>query len=284
MAPLPDDLLLAVTAGPTYDPSTHKTVLVNSLKPTHVTSDVCTANIIVRVQNYRGLPRHSPTTSSYFNHPTHTRDRYSISFSLVPHQTIPGPALVFGNDIDHPVRDRLPYGTGTAFKIVKRLIDPGLEGDLYADRPHLYGCALSSIDVLRVGGKVEGDEGLSRAEGERDGVVEEGGDGDGVEWRKTRGVPEGAEARKKWFLGKGRAKTWDWEKGRVYHADFSNPYLDFNDTGDVLFVVVFSLLHKENVEEEEGEVAVKPKSTERSDHADMQESGESFQPKEDDVD
>jgi Protein of unknown function (DUF1769) len=34
-------------------------------------------------------------------------------------QGINGDDLVFGNDFDHPIRDRLPPGFGTAFKIVK---------------------------------------------------------------------------------------------------------------------------------------------------------------------
>ncbi|KAL9128863.1 MAG: hypothetical protein Q9217_002552 [Psora testacea] len=314
MASSADSLLVRVTAGPSYDPATHQTVQVNSSTPTHITSRVCTANVSVRIQNYRGLPRKSPSTSSYFTHPHHTHDRYSISFSLLPHQTISGSALVFGNDIDHPVRDRLPYGTGTAFKIVKSLIDPGLEGDLYADRPHLYGCALSSINVLRVGEKVDGEAGLGKGTGEGERVIEEGGEGEGVEWRKSRNVPEVAEARKKWFLGKGRAETWEWEEGRVYMGDFFNPYLDFNDfslklpgfslsvlgylggedylryvlknkdNGDVLFVVVFSLLHKEEVEKAEGEAAAKSKSAEKGDEGGRHDEEWSFQPRADDLD
>lgn len=125
------------------------------------------------------------------------------------------------------MRDRLPYGTGTAFKILKSVIDPGLDGDLYADKPHLYGCALSSLNVLWVGGKPENGI-LQKVDNRGDDVVEEGGEGEGIEWRKEREVPEQAGKRKSWFLGKGRPTTWVWEAGREYRADFFNPYLDFN--------------------------------------------------------
>ena len=108
------------------------------------------------------------------------------------------------------------------------MIDPGLEGDLYADKPHLYGCALSSFNVLRVGNKLKEGKKLEAEEGQGDKVVEEGGDGDGVEFRKSREVPEDAGKRKSWFLGRGKPETWEWEEGRIYEGDFFNPYLDFN--------------------------------------------------------
>jgi len=61
-------------------------------------------------------------------------------------------------------------------RIVKWAIDPGLEGDVYADEPYLYGVAGSSFNVLRVGGKV-GEEGML---GEGEEVVFEGGGGVGL--------------------------------------------------------------------------------------------------------
>lgn len=69
---------------------------------------------------------------------------------------------------------------------MKWAIDPGLEGDVYADRPWLYGRAGSSINTLRIGektGKGEdgGMEGIQKI-GEEEGL-EEGGDGEGEEWR-----------------------------------------------------------------------------------------------------
>jgi len=109
---------------------------------------------------------------------------------------------------------------------VKSLIDPGLEGDLYSDQPHLYGNALSSFNVVRVGEKVEGVK-LESEGGEAGGVLQEGGDGDGVAWRKERDVPEKEDARKKWAL-KGGGEKWEWEAGRVFRGDFFNPFIDFN--------------------------------------------------------
>ena len=53
--------VLRVTAGPTYDPSTHVVIPVNTSTATPIESPHCTANLKVRVQKFRGQPlAHSP--------------------------------------------------------------------------------------------------------------------------------------------------------------------------------------------------------------------------------
>lgn len=244
-----DKYLLRVTAGPSYDPSSHQVIAVNSGIPTSIQSPVCSASISVRIQNYHGiqipisdysptgakyltgLPHGSPSTSSYFSHPPHTHDQYSIGFSFVPHRTINGKSLVFGNDFEHPIRDRIPPGFNAAFRIVKWAIDPGLDGDVYADKPYLYGNALSSMNVLSVGPKA-GKEDIEKQFAEsmnNEEAIKEGGFDGGQEVREDLNIPDNAAARQKWFLGgHERLEHWEWEEGRLYKADFFNPYLDFN--------------------------------------------------------
>ena len=175
----------------------------------------------------KGLPHGSPKTSPYFSSAPHTNDQYSIAFTMIPHKTISGNALVFGNDFDYPIKDRLPPGSGTALNIVRWAIDPGLDGDVYSDKPHLYGPLLSSINLLRVGDKVEGDKYEIPVTFHEDGISE-GGLGEGEKVREEKGVPHDANQRKKWFLTEDKRKQWEWEAGRVYQGDFFNPYIDFN--------------------------------------------------------
>ncbi|KAI9715491.1 MAG: hypothetical protein M1812_005967 [Candelaria pacifica] len=234
-----DKYILKVTAGPAYDPSTHKVVSVNSTTPTHISNAHITADINVRIQNYRGLPSGSPSTSPYFSHPLHASDSYSISFTFIPSSPINGADLEFGNDFDHPVRDKLPPGFNAALRIAKWAVDPGLDGDVYADRPYLFGSALSSVNVFWVGGKAKGEklpaehkdgknrEGKKKEEDIE--VIEEGGDEDGKALREQLGVPPEAAARKKWFLQEEKRKAFTLEEGRIYKTDFFNPYLDFNE-------------------------------------------------------
>ena len=183
--------------------------------------------LLIRLQSYRGLPKSSPATSSYFDLPPHdkNKDQYSIAFKFSPKSNINGDDLVFGNDFDHPIRDRLPPGFNYAFKIVKWVVDPGLDGDVYADQPYLYGPAASSVNTLHVAGK-----GTVSGEAEHDAglVFTEGGDHEGMKMRGEKGVPETEAARKKHFLTEDNRKEWEWEEGKVYGCDFFNPYLDFN--------------------------------------------------------
>ena len=58
--------------------------------------------------------------------------------------------------------------------------------------------------------------------------IEEGAEQGAEKVRLEMGVPEEAQARKKWFLTQGNTKKWRWNEGMVYGADFFNPYLDFN--------------------------------------------------------
>ncbi|KAL8773241.1 MAG: hypothetical protein Q9209_001919 [Squamulea sp. 1 TL-2023] len=262
-----------------------------------------------------GLPHGSSSTSSYFSHPSHTHDQYSIGFSFVPHRSINGKSLVFGNDFDHPIRDRIPPGFNAAFQIVKWAIDPGLDGDVYADKPYLYGNALSSINVLSVGPKVDREaieDSESTGSEHEEEVITEGGFEEGQDIRDSLNIPASAAARQKWFLGgNDRLENWQWEEGRIYKADFFNPYLDFNefalklpgfslkalgylggedylryvlkdkDTGEVLFVVIFTLLPKDQLDKDEIKTALPGKSDEASSD-DL--TGRNFEPKADDLD
>ncbi|KAK2810679.1 hypothetical protein FQN50_002720 [Emmonsiellopsis sp. PD_5] len=274
---------LSVTAGPTYSPTTHTPVPINTPLPTLITTPQATTTLHIRIQDYSGLPPASPRTSPYFSHPQHTTDQYSISISFVPRVDISGDDLVFGNDFDHPIRDNLPPGAEAALRFVKYWIDPGLEGEVGGDRPWLYGRALGSWGVLRVGGVV-GDDSSRDGDGDGEVIIEEGGEDGGEEVRRQLGIPEDAGGRRKFFLDRGNRERFVFEKGRRYLADFSNGYLGFSDftlrlpgfhipvakyineknhslryvlknrrTGDVYFVVVFTLLLNEGPDEDENE-------------------------------
>lgn len=167
-----DKYILRVTAGPTYKLADHTEVHVNSPTPVKISTEHMDVELNVRIQNYHGLPRNSPTTSPYFDQEPHIRnkDQYSIAFQFTPKapqsaqaqkkadvdpddrepEGISGSDLQFGNDFGSPIRSRLPPGFSYAMKIVKWWIDPGLDGDPYADRPYLFGPALSSFNHVRV--------------------------------------------------------------------------------------------------------------------------------------
>lgn len=226
------DHFTAVTAGPTYDPKTHTQVSVNSSEVQKVENDLATSYLRVRIKDYHGLPRDAPKNCSYFDHPLHTSDRYSIAWSFVPKRDISGSDLIMGFDFSHPVRDRLPPGTKTAVKIATTILDPGLYADPFSDEPYLYGPMLSSCFTLRVGGHIDeecADEQLKLLDSDNDGVVEEGAVLSGESVRSDQGIPAAWKARRKFFLDQNELERFTFEKGRLYHADFFNPHLDFSN-------------------------------------------------------
>lgn len=231
--------ILRITAGADYDSALQHEVPVNSAKPIRIKSEAADVELNVRIQNYQGLPRGSPSTSRYFDTPPHdyNQDQYSIAFRFTPHkpaagssgagsksedQGISGSDLQFGNDFDRPIRDKLPPGFNTALNIVKWWIDPGLDGDAYADRPYMYGPALSSFNTLHVGpGEYDEDKG---------GLwFEEGGDEEGLQARKSVGAPATGKGRMKWALGAQAKEDWVFEYDKTYGMDLYNPYIDFTN-------------------------------------------------------
>ncbi|KAL4942058.1 hypothetical protein BDV06DRAFT_212167 [Aspergillus oleicola] len=270
---------LKVTAGPSYDPATHQDVPVNQDKTLKISSEHANVNLAVRIQNYTGYPDASPKTQSYFTHPSHTKDQYSISFAISFSTPVNGNDLIFGNDFDRPIRDRLPPGFNAALKLAQWTIDPALDGDAYADKPYLYSPALATWNAFRIGDVQK--EGEGKELPDVHGVVVEEGEDEGVSVRGGSGVPESIDGRRSHFQNEEKRKAWEFEENRVYWADFANQYLDFNEftlrlpgfninalhyidekthslryvlknrsTDDVYLVVVFTLVHA--TEQEDG--------------------------------
>ena len=136
-----------------------------------------------------------------------------------------GDDLLFGNDFDRPLRHRLPPGFNAALRFVKWVIDPAIDGDAYADKPYLYSPALATLNQFRIGDKIsQADEVPTMHET----VVVEGAEGSGIKVREKYDIPDSVESRRRHFLDEAERKAFIFEKGRVYSADFGNPYLVFN--------------------------------------------------------
>ncbi|KAF3941164.1 hypothetical protein ABW19_dt0205824 [Dactylella cylindrospora] len=228
-----DNYTLTVTAGPSRDPSTHKPVPVNTEKPLHFDTEHITTDLYIRIQGFRSDDE-LPTTSPYFTTPPHStnKDKYSISFSpLTFKNSINGDDLVLGNDFDKPIRQNLPPGFNLAWKIARWVVDPGLDGDPWADKPYMEGRVLSSVNVVDVGERAvctagEGvdvlEEGLSKRK-----VSTVGANGDYDSGEEE--IPKDSAGRMKYFVNEEKRKVFTFEKGEKYWTDFFNPYIDFNE-------------------------------------------------------
>jgi hypothetical protein len=221
--------ILRVSAGPSYDESTHQPVVVNGEMPTAFENEFMTTKLKVRIRGYNGLPRSSSSHSPYFDHPMHSKDQYSVGFSFVPKKDLDAVHAVWGNDFDHPIRDRLPPGFNYAFEIVKKFIDPAIEADAYADEPWMLTPALDGFFKFRIGNKLSPEEQKDIPHPAEHEPLEEGADGTGLEVRQTSGMPENSDKRRKHFMNEAnRGRFGIFEKDRLYQGDFFNPYIDFN--------------------------------------------------------
>ncbi|KAH8722951.1 hypothetical protein GQ44DRAFT_621622 [Phaeosphaeriaceae sp. PMI808] len=184
----------------------------------------------VRIKDYHGLPFGSRSSSTYFDHDLHTSDRYSIAFSFVPKKDLHGDDVIMGFDYGHSIRHQLPPGFKYAMKIATSMLDPGLYSDPYSDNPYLYGPVLSSLFTFNIGERIDeisADEQLATLEQKTNGIVEEGAYGSGQSIREQQKLPTKWKKRRKHFLNPEILKAFTFEKGRMYHADFFNPHLDF---------------------------------------------------------
>ncbi|EPS43944.1 hypothetical protein H072_2155 [Dactylellina haptotyla CBS 200.50] len=222
-----DAYTLTVTAGPSRDPATHVPVPVNTERALHFDTEHISTDLFVRIQGFRSTDGSLPDTSPYFSTPPHStnKDKYSISFSplVFKDASVNGDDLVLGNDFDHSISKSLPPGFGVAWKVARWVVDPGLDGDPWAEKPWMEGQVLSSVNVLDVGGSREG---RNSGKGEVDVLTE----GLAKVKLNDRGeIPEDSAARMKFFVQPENRKKFTFEKGEKYWADFYNPYLDFNE-------------------------------------------------------
>lgn len=114
-----------------------------------------------------------------------------------------------------------------------------MQGDLYAEKPWIYGSVLSSMNVIRVKGPsmstasevgtakvVRGAEvGVKAVEDPEDSVMEEDMS---VIASAALPIPSTAAGRKKFFLDDSKKQEVGFRKGYTYGFDFFGPWLDFN--------------------------------------------------------
>ncbi|KAK9475938.1 hypothetical protein V1514DRAFT_338447 [Lipomyces japonicus] len=213
---------LKVSASSSYDCSNAFEVPVNTETPVKVCSERATATIWVKVQDYAGFPDNSPSTNAYFGYADHASDLFAIQFSIVFNQDTSFDDVLFGNDFDRPIRDKLPYGFGIGYKIFNYVVDPSANGDFYAEKPYLYGYAVTSTNAMALAGNATKSDPYLREN------VSGINPNDGI----NEIIPTAAAERRSFFLhAQNRQKFW-FESGVEYKFDFSTKYIDMGGNKD----------------------------------------------------
>ncbi|KAK9252475.1 DUF1769-domain-containing protein [Lipomyces tetrasporus] len=207
---------LRVSAAPSYDPAEKRTIHVNTDVPVEIISSSSWSSIVVRIQNFKGLPDSSPKTNAYFGYKDHRRDLNSISFKIKFNEDTSFDDVLFGNDFDRPIRDSLPYGFGIAYKIFHYAVDPSATGDVYADKPYLYGYAVTSINVIAVAKPNK--EKLPFVKEDLSAVMPIEG--------QNANIPASSAERRKFFMQHENRKKFVFKAGQTYEFDFFNPYIE----------------------------------------------------------
>ncbi|TGZ80160.1 DUF1769-domain-containing protein [Ascodesmis nigricans] len=207
---------LLVLSGP--DTTTLKPHTPNTPDPIRISP---TTLISLHLKTFTGQPP-APPTSPIFTIPPHQSDLFSLQLTFTPSHDINGDDLVLANTFDRPIRDSLPYFFPAAWAGL-RIIDPGVDGDPYADRPFIYGPCLSSINYMRI---CSPDESSSSSSSSSPEIITE-------DFRLASDPdleipPENAKQRMKYFLDADRRRKFTFRKGVTYKMDFANGFIEFD--------------------------------------------------------
>lgn len=132
---------------------------------------------------------------------------------------------MWGNDFDAPIKDQLPYGFSIGYNILKYAVDPSIFGDVYAEKPYLYGPALTSFNKIQVVNA------KSKAI-EWPGVIETENIQNENEGEYNYIPPSDSSSRRKFYLTEANRKEFTFETNfgekdtTQYGFDFYTPYLD----------------------------------------------------------
>ncbi|CAJ0829706.1 6442_t:CDS:2 [Entrophospora sp. SA101] len=215
---------LQISVGTSYDPSTHKIILPNEENPYFINTEHIVGRIGVRIRDFQGITPSGKdiiSSSKYFENNNY---QYSIQVQakFKGNNKWTADDIVFGNDFDHKIN--LPPGSWLGLKILQ-WIDPGLEADIYSDKPSAFSPLLFTMNVINL----HYDENSA----------------DLPDWPSFNGnhIMEGeiysknsdkiisacnTSDRKKYFSIKENRQDFKITQDQIWNFDFFNSYIDFN--------------------------------------------------------
>ncbi|ORZ03600.1 hypothetical protein BCR43DRAFT_560255 [Syncephalastrum racemosum] len=193
-------LRLVVRAGPSLDKL--QTVPINNdAQPVQIQSPSFDGHVFVRVRG------HTPE-SRYFD----TRDdTFCVAVAgrfLTPHLTADD--ILFGNQFERPLK--LPTGSSIAVRFAQ-WYDPGLQADLYSERPAAFSPLIVTMNRLYVKNNVSDD------------IIAAPLEEDVTDLSFDLREPKD---RKSFYSAPQTRKAVDISSNQTWAMEFANPYIDFN--------------------------------------------------------
>ncbi|RIA98675.1 hypothetical protein C1645_812355 [Glomus cerebriforme] len=220
-----NQLKLQISIGTSYDPITHSILLPNDdSHPYFINTPHFTGRICVRIKDFKGITPADTRrieSSSYFEG---NKDKYSIQVQgRFKGNNWTADDIIFGNDFDKKLN--LPFGSSVGLKVLQ-YIDPGLQADIYSDKPWAYSPLVYTMNRINLYEEpdIKDDDWLPlwpSSYGER---IEEN-----VICPHEDVAFNDVSKRKKHFGEEKNRKKFHIKDNQIWNFDFFNPYMDFND-------------------------------------------------------
>lgn len=156
---------LLIKASNSYD-TNWQVVPVNTRKAIDIESDIGVFSLIVNVRNFDGCHDHHQNSmynagdekyldGSQADTPAKEDPRYKanlrLEVSFRPKRQIKGSELLFGNDFTVPIKSYVPTSLlSTGLKFFTYFVNKTIKGEIYGDKPFLYGLALNSFTYMSI--------------------------------------------------------------------------------------------------------------------------------------
>ncbi|EGW34297.1 uncharacterized protein SPAPADRAFT_59722 [Spathaspora passalidarum NRRL Y-27907] len=156
---------LYITASNNYSEN-FQIVAVNTTIPLEIDSEIGVFKVVVNIKDFDGSKPH--LSNSCYNIDDDTfldgeplnfkRNEHDniipnvrMQIEFTPKKDINGAQLIFGNDFTYPVKKYIPTMLlTTGLKLYNLFVSNSVQGNLYSNKPYLYGLALNNFTYMGI--------------------------------------------------------------------------------------------------------------------------------------
>lgn len=241
---------LLIKASNSYD-NNYQVVPVNTCKPIDIESDIGVFSLIVNVRNFDGCNEHRQNSTynvgdekyldgSEVDAPSKGDPSYKanlrLEVSFKPKRQIKGSELLFGNDFTVPIKSYVPTSIlSTGLKFFTYFINKTIKGEIYGDKPYLYGLALNSFTYMSLNHEKKEAANLQAKESENgasDTSTGDNGNNENLNSNEdnTLKIPSEPTQRKRFFNNVNHCESFVFNDTTNYVLQFDTSYLKMADS------------------------------------------------------
>lgn len=198
-------------------------VPVNTGEFVNLPSKIGDFSVSINIKNFDGCSNHKE--NSLYNLKTEgetvTNENVKspnlrLFVKFTPLLDIKGSELLFGNDCEVPVTEKVPTSLiSTGLHFFKWFVNPTIKSDLYVNRPYLYGLALNSFTKIGNDSLVDVTDFMNQ-------------DTEALSSRDD--IPKVPAARQKYFCNVKHCESFKFEKDHTYFLLFDTNLINIGDS------------------------------------------------------